>query len=354
MAKPLRAGLVGYGLAGAVFHAPLIAATPGLELSAVVTADARRRAQAELEHPGARVLSHADALWELAPELDLVVVAAPNVAHVPLALAAVEVALPVVVDKPLAPSAAAARDLIGAARDAGVMLTVFQNRRWDGDFLTVRRLLAEGALGEVVRFESRYERWRPEVRAEAWREREAPEEAGGLLFDLGSHLVDQALLLFGRPLRVYAEIGRKRQGAAVDDDVFVALDHPGGVRSHLSATMLAALPQARIRVLGSGGTYEKDGLDVQEEALRRGARPGAPDWGREPPEAWGRLATAGRTEAVETEPGAYERFYTGVVESLTTGAPPPVDPADALAGLEVLEAARESAAAATVVELGPR
>ena len=354
MTEPLRAGLVGYGLAGAVFHGPLIAATPGVELTAVVTADPRRRAQAEREHPGARVLPHADALWELAPQLDLVVIAAPNVAHVPLARAAVELALPVVVDKPLAASAAAARELISAAHDAGVMLTVFQNRRWDGDFLTVRRLLAEEALGDVVRFESRYERWRPEVRTDAWREREAPEEAGGLLFDLGSHLVDQALLLFGRPLRVYAEIERRRLGAAVDDDVFLALDHLGDVRSHLSATMLAALPQARLRVLGSAGAYAKDGLDVQEEALRAGLRPGAPGWGREPPEAWGRVATARGVEPVETEPGAYELFYAGVVEALTTGAPPPVDPADSLAGLEVLEAARESATARTVVELSPR
>jgi predicted dehydrogenase len=345
--KPLRAGLVGYGLAGAVFHAPLIAATPGIELAAVVTSNPERRGQAEREHPGVRVLAAADALWDA--DVDLVVVAAPNIAHVPLARAAVEAGLPVVVDKPLAASASAARELIEAARREGVMLTVFQNRRWDGDFLTVRRLLAEGAFGDVVRFESRFERWRPDVRTDAWREREAPEEAGGLLFDLGSHLIDQALLLFGRPLRVYAEIGRRRQGAAVDDDVFVALEHPGHVRSHLSATMLAALPQARMRVLGTRGTYAKDGLDIQEDALRGGARPGTAEWGREPRGAWGHFATDAGTEPVETVPGAYERFYAGVVDALTTGAPPPVDPADALAGLEVLEAALQSAATGEVV-----
>ena len=349
--KPLRAGLIGYGLAGAVFHAPLIAATEGIELAAVVTSNPERAARAGGEHPGVRVLAQADALWELAAELDVVVVAAANVVHVPLARAAIEAGIPVVVDKPLAPSAAAGRELVDAARSAGVVLTVFHNRRWDGDFLTLRRLLGEGALGDAVRFESRFERWRPEVSAGAWRERDSPGEAGGLLFDLGSHLVDQALILFGRPRRVYAEIGSRRPGAVVDDDVFVSLEHPGGVRSHLSATMLAALPQARMRLLGTRATYAKEGLDGQEAALRGGARPGSPEWGREPRDAWGRLASGTGAELVETEPGAYERFYEDLVRCLTDGGPPPVEPADAVTGLEVLEAARDSAASGKALDV---
>ena len=338
--------MVGYGLAGAVFHAPLIAVTPGLELSSVVTSNAERSAQAERDHPGVRVLPDADSLWQTADRHDLVVVAAPNRAHVPLAREAIANGLPVVVDKPLAPSAAEGRELVQAADAAGVMLTVFQNRRWDGDMLTLQRLIADGTLGPIVRFESRFERWRPEVDSDRWRERESPDEAGGLLFDLGSHLVDQAMVLFGRPLSVYAEIDRRRPGALVDDDFFVALEHPGGVRSHLSATMLAALPQARMRALGLAGAFVKDGLDPQEAALKQGGAPGE-DGGREE----GRLMAGREVEQIEIDPGAYERFYEGVAQSVTSGAPPPVDPSDAVRGLEVLEAARESARTGAVVKL---
>jgi predicted dehydrogenase len=348
---PLRAGLIGYGLAGAVFHAPLIATTPGLVVASVVTANPERRARAEADLPGVRVLDRAEALWELAGEHDLVVLASPNRTHVPLARAAVEAGLAVVVDKPLAPTAADGRALVEAAAAAQVPLTVFHNRRWDGDMLTVRRLLGEDAVGPVTRFESRFERWRPSVRADAWRERGDPAEAGGLLFDLGSHLVDQALVLFGRPTHVYAEVERRRPGAAVDDDTFVALAHRDGVRSHLWMSTVAALPQARMRLLGLTGAYVKDGLDGQEEALRNGRRPGEPDWGREPPERWGRLARDDEITRIETEPGAYERFYAGVERWLRESAPPPVNPADAVIGLEILEAAFASAQAANVVAL---
>ena len=348
---PLRVGLIGYGLAGAVFHAPLISAIGGLEVASVVTSNPDRRARAEADLPGVRVLDDAEALWEQAGEHDLVVVASPNRTHVPLARAAIEAGLAVVVDKPLAPTAADGRALVEAASAAGVPLTVFHNRRWDGDMLTVRRLLGEDAVGAVTRFESRFERWRPSVRPEAWRERGDRAEAGGLLFDLGSHLVDQALLLFGRPTHVYAEVEHRRPGAAVDDDTFVALAHRDGVRSHLWMSTVAALPQARMRLLGLAGAYVKDGLDGQEDALRNGRRPGEPDWGREPPDRWGRLARDDQVTRIETEPGAYERFYAGVERWLREGAPPPVDPADAVVGLEILEAAFASAEAADVVAL---
>jgi predicted dehydrogenase len=349
---PLRAGLVGYGLAGAVFHGPLISATPGIEVASVVTANPERRARAQADLPGVRLLDSAEALWDLAGEHDLVVVASPNRTHVPLARAAIEAGLAVVVDKPLAPTAADGRELVQAAAAAAVPLTVFHNRRWDGDMLTVRRLLAEDAVGPITRFESRFERWRPSVRTDAWRERADPGEAGGLLFDLGSHLVDQALVLFGRPTHVYAEVDRRRPGAAVDDDTFVALTHGDGARSHLWMSTVAALPQARMRLLGLAGAYVKDGLDGQEEALRAGHRPGEPDWGREPPDRWGRLARDDEVTPIETERGAYERFYAGVERWLREGGPPPVDPAEAVIGLEILEAAFASAEAAEVVALG--
>ena len=220
---PIRVGLVGFGLAGAVFHAPLIASTPEMVLRSVVTSDPGRQARARKEYPDAAVLAGLDDLWSDAADHDLVVIGTPNRFHVPIALRALDAGLHVVIDKPMAPTAAEGRRVAAEADARGLVLTVFQNRRWDGDFLTLRRLLDEGALGDVVRFESRFERWRPATTEGAWRERGEPEEAGGLLFDLGAHLIDQAVQLFGPPTRVYAEVEGRREGAEVDDDAFVAL-----------------------------------------------------------------------------------------------------------------------------------
>ncbi|HJS27560.1 MAG TPA: Gfo/Idh/MocA family oxidoreductase [Actinomycetota bacterium] len=342
-------GVVGFGLAGAVFHAPLIASTPGMELRSVVTSDPERQARARQEYPDAAVIPSLDGLWSAASDHDLVVIGTPNRFHVPIALRAFDAGLHVVIDKPMAPTAAQGQKVAAEAEARGLVLTVFQNRRWDGDFLTLRRLLDEGALGEVVRFESRFERWRPAVTDGAWRERGEPEEAGGLLFDLGAHLIDQAVQLFESPTRVYAEVDRRRAGAEVDDDAFVALEHPNGTRSHLWMNVLAAIGAPRMRVLGLKGTFEKYGLDVQEEALADGMRPGDADWGREPPDAWGRLATDDGERAVETEPGAYEAFYAGVVEALRSSGPPSVDPLESVEVLRIIEAAFDSARSGSVV-----
>jgi predicted dehydrogenase len=350
---PIRVALIGYGLAGAVFHGPLVSSTPGLSLATIVTRDPERRARARSDHPDAQLLAGVDALWQRAANHDLVVVATPNRSHVPLGLAALESGLPVVIDKPMSPTAEDGRRLVAEATERDLLLAVFQNRRWDGDFLTVRRLLSEDALGPIVRFESRFERWRPRVRPEAWRERGDREEAGGLLFDLGSHLIDQAVVLFGPPRTVYAEVDRRRPSAEVDDDVFVALEHGAGVRSHLWMSVLAAIPGPRMRVLGMRAAYEKFGLDVQERELSEGAaRPDDPDWGREPPDRWGRLSTADGERTVETEPGAYPEFYRGIAASLRDGTPPPVDPNDSVAVLEIIEAAQESARTQGVVVVG--
>jgi len=350
VAAPIRVALLGYGLAGAVFHAPLIAAVEGLQLVAIVTRDDERQARARRDHPDAALLGSAEEVWKRAGDLDLVVVAAANRAHVPLARSAIEAGFAVVVDKPLAPSAAEGRALVQEARERGVLLTVFQNRRWDGDFLTLRELLDAGALGEVMRFESRFERWRPEL-SRGWRESGDPRDAGGLLYDLGSHLVDQALCLFGSATHVYAELERRRPGAQTDDDTFVALEHESGVRSHLWMSAAAAQAGPRFRVLGTRAAYVKYGLDVQEEQLRTGQRPGEPGFGREPEDRWGRLGAEDRLEQVPTVAGAYQRFYEGVAPALREGGAPPVDSEDVVAGLEVLEAAQESARGRRVVEL---
>jgi predicted dehydrogenase len=335
----LRAALIGYGLAGRVFHAPLISASPDLELAAIVTANAERTAQARESHPGVAVEPAVDAIWERPDAYDFVVVATPNDSHVALAGAAIELGLPVVVDKPLAPSSDEARELVELASKRGVPLTPFHNRRWDSDQLTLKRLMADGALGEVRRYESRFERWRPEVNAGAWRDQTSPGEGGGVLLDLGTHLVDQALILFGTARDVYGEV-ESRRGAASDDDIFIALTHESGVRSHLWASAVAGASGPRLRVLGSEAAFVVEHLDGQEDALREGRLPGEGDWGAEPTERWGELARGEQRTPVTPEPGAWPAFYRKWADALRGGGPVPVDPNDAVAVLEVLERAR--------------
>ena len=313
---PLRVGLLGYGLAGRVFHAPLIAACPDLVLAAVVTRDPERRAALHAVHPGAEALDTPEQLWERAGSLDLVVVATPNRSHVPLARAALRAGLAVVVDKPFAPSAAEARALIDEARACGRRLTVFQNRRWDGDFLTVRKLIADGALGTIHRLESRFERWNPVPRP-GWRESGDPADAG----------------------------------AATDDDAFVALTHASGVRSHLWMSKVAAQRAPRFRVLGESATFVKYGLDGQESAMAVGVVPGSDGWGEEPADRWGFLGEEGTAQPVATVPGSYPWFYAALAAALRSDAPLPVDPDDAVTGLEIIEAARASAEHGRVVQL---
>ncbi len=340
---PIRTAVIGYGLAGSVFHAPLIDATDGLALTAVVTGNPERAAAARQRYPGVRVVPTADDLLTSSGELDLVVVASPNRSHVPLSRAAIAAGLPVVVDKPVAATSAQAGEVRDAAAAAGVLVSVFHSRRWDADARTLRQLLDEGALGAVHRFESRFERWRPQVKEGVWRELPAPDEAGGLLYDLGSHLIDQALVLFGPVVAVYAEVRRVRPGAEVDDDVFVALTHASGTRSHLWASSVAADFGPRFRVLGTTGSYVKYGLDGQEAALRAGGTPRDPEWGAEPPQAWGRLGTPGQTTPVPSRPGAYQDFYAGVRDALRGRAPAPVTIEQAIDVLTVIEAAQRSA-----------
>ncbi|GGV33377.1 Gfo/Idh/MocA family oxidoreductase [Streptomyces spectabilis] len=354
----LRVGLIGYGLAGSVFHAPLIAATDGLVLDTVVTSNPDRQAEATTAY-GSRTAASADELWDRADELDLVVIASPNKTHVPLATAALKAGLPVVVDKPLAGTAADARDLAALADERGLLLSVFQNRRWDNDFRTLRKLLAAGELGDVWRFESRFERWRPQPKG-GWRESGDPEEIGGLLYDLGSHVVDQALVLFGPAARVYAEADVRRPGARADDDTFIAITHTGGVRSHLYVSATAAQLGPRFRVLGSAAGYVKYGLDPQEAALREGRRPGGGDaegpWGAEPECVWGRVGSGespltggGRPEP--TLPGDYPAYYAAVAAALRGEGDNPVTAHEAAAALDVLEAARRSARDGVAVAL---
>ena len=335
----MRTALVGYGLGGAAFHAPFIAATPGLELSAVVTANPARQAEVRSRYPDTSLLSSLDEVWS--GNFDLVVITTPNRFHATHARQVLEHGLNVIVDKPFAGSAAEARALASIASNRNLMLVPFHNRRWDGDFLTVQKLLSSNALGKVHRFESRFERYRPEIKS-SWKESGDPADLGSILFDLGTHLVDQSVALFGRPSSVHAEITTVRPGARADDDVFLSLTHEGGVRSHLWMSALAADLGPRFRVLGHDAAYVKYGMDPQEDRLKAGETPAAPGWGEEPESAWGTLGG----QPHRTEPGAYQNFYASVAAGTA-----PVSPQDAVTGLEVIEAAKHSAVTGDSVTL---
>jgi predicted dehydrogenase len=352
--RALRVGLIGYGLAGSVFHAPLIHSIDDFVLDTIVTANPARQAGAVARYPGVHTVPSAEDLWPGSAELDLVVVASPNRWHVPLATAALRAGLAVVVDKPVTATAAEAASLGDLADEMGVMLSVFQNRRWDSDFLTLRHLIEAGELGPVWRFESRFERWRP-TPSERWRESGDPADVGGLLYDLGSHLVDQALVLFGPVSRVYAEVVVRRPGARVDDDAFVALEHTSGVRSHLWVNVIAAQPGPRLRALGSHATFEKYGLDLQEATLAKGSVPG-PGWGSEPEGSWGILTTGGAANEttarrVPSVPGNYPAYYRGIAAALRGAVPPPVTAQEAVSTMAVLDAAVTSARQGVTVSL---
>lgn len=346
----LRAGVLGFGFAGRIFHAPFLRAA-GFEVAAISTSDPARAEQARAEYPGADVVARAEQLIGR-EDLDLIVVATPNSSHIPLGIAALESGHDVVIDKPLAATVADAKQLLAVAEDTGGVLSVFQSRRFDSDFRTVAGVIASGELGDVWRFESRYERWRPELSGN-WRESADPAAAGGLLFDLGAHLIDQFITLFGVPESVHAELFSRR-GGEVDDDVLLTL-RAGEVSGQLWMSAVAADAGPRFRILGSRAAFVKTGMDPQEDALLAGARPPldpsgvAPgEWGTENPDNYGRIGAADEWRTVPSERGDYTEFYRQMAAAIADDAPVPVDPADSLAGLRVIAAAQRSAAADSV------
>lgn len=344
---PIRTAVIGFGTSGRVFHAPFLDADPAYSLDLIVTGDPSRRADAEARHPSATTLATVDDLWAAADRVDLVVIGSPSGTHAQLADIALGLGLDVVVDKPFAVTAEEGRALIAMAARLGRTLTVFQNRRWDGDFRTVRRLIDTGELGEVRRFESRFEWWKPTPRV-SWKTEATTAEGGGILYDLGTHLIDQAVQLFGPVAELSAvEIEQRRHGAAADDDVFVALRHESGVRSHLWMNALAPVPGPRYHVLGSRAGYTSWGLDGQEPALIAGALPRDPGFGETPEDRWGVLGVDGADRRVPTERGDYGEFYRLLASSLRDGTPPPVDPADAVAVLELIQQAHTAASLTT-------
>jgi predicted dehydrogenase len=341
--SPVRIGLVGYGKGGRYFHSPAIEHAEGCELAAVVVRSPERRADVARDHPGLRVF---DSIAALPPEtVDAVVVTAPLASHVALVLEAIDRGLPVVSDKPFTADAPTARDVVRAAERAGVLLSVYQNRRWDADFLTVRDVIASGALGPVVSFESRMEQYLPDTGL--------PTTGGGVLLDLGTHVVDQALCLFGPVLSVYAELPPVADGG-LEDRFFAALRHVDGVSTHLTASLaFQGAPGPRFRVVGTTATCVVEDDDGQTERVLAGRTP-ADDgdaWGTVPESRWGRIHRAGAATPVPSRTGSWSTFYTGWARAVRGEAPPPVDPWDAVATAEVLDAARLSAATGQVVPL---
>ena len=334
---PLKVALVGYGYAGKTFHAPLIAATPGLELYTVVSSEA---AKVRVDFPEVAVV-HADLLRAVAdPAIDLVVIATPDALHAPQAHAALAAGKPVVIDKPFAVTLDEARALADHAARVDRLVSVFHNRRWDSDFLTLQALIARGHLGQIIQYESHFDRYRPLVR-DRWREK----PGAGVLLDLGPHLIDQALVLFGRPQAVYADIAVQKDGGVTGDYFHLLLRYPR-LRVLLHASQMTQATNLRLAVHGTAGSFIKSGLDTQEAQLKAGMKPGAPGYGLD--DRPGVLIQLEDDEpvssAVQPLPADYRAYYAGIRDAITTGAPSPVPVEEALLVMEVLDAAARSAA----------
>ncbi|AFG38194.1 oxidoreductase [Spirochaeta africana] len=340
-----NAGLVGFGLAGSAFHAPVLTSSGRFQLRAVVTSRAAEVAQA---YPDAAVCPDYQSLLEM-PDIDVVVVASPNTTHFEIAQAALESGKHVIIDKPWVISADDGEQLQHIAAEQGKKLSVYHNRRYDNDFLTLQQLIADGVLGEIREFHSHFDRYRPHVR-DRWREQNLP--GSGILYDLGPHLIDQALVLFGPPLSVFADVAATRAGSEIEDYFHILLEYPQTRVILHSGCFVARFQTDRFRVYGTRGSWRIDGLDPQEDALRSGRRPAGPEgdtgWGIDAADRRGELCRvdeAGNLQPVElteNQPGDYTRFYRAFAEAIDGTAPLPVDLSDALCGIRIIEAALQS------------
>lgn len=342
----IRVGLIGFGLSGQTFHAPMIVAVPSLELACVVERSGQLAAQ---KYPQARAVRTVQEL--LADEtVRLCVVATPNDSHFEIARQCLNAGRAVLIDKPFTVTTEEARLLTHLAKKRGRLLTVYQSRRLDGDFKTVRKLLAEESLGRIVLFESHFDRFRPTLK-NAWREKQGP--GAGMLYDLGPHLIDQALQLFGKPDSIAADIRCERDGGLVDDAFDLRLDYPN-MRAILRSTMIAYAHQTRFVINGTAGSFLKTGLDPQEEPLRRGVAPGGPTWGEDPEANWGTLYLAGDSapggRKVQTERGDYREFYANVRDAMLGKAELVVKPEQATDVIRAIELALESSRERRTIE----
>src|SRR5437867_3485609 len=338
----IEVGLVGYGLAGRAFHAPVIRAVPGMRLSAIVQRTGNEAAE---KYPDVGIVRSLEELLA-SREIRLVVIATPNDTHYSLARQCLAAGCDVVVDKPFTTTLAEAKSLVGFAKKAERLITVYQNRRYDGDFQAIRKLVADGALGRIVRFETNYDRYRPQLKPGAWRETTRP--GSGILFDIAPHLIDHALVLFGLPEAVTADVRMERENAAADDAFDITLHYPKSLRAVLRTSILAAAPRPRFVLLGTQGSFVKQAFDPQEMNLRRGYIPADKPWGYEPEENWGVL-TIPKGDGFEQRriPSAncdYRDYYANARDALLGRTAPAVTPQYALDVMRMLELARASSA----------
>ena len=336
----IEVGLVGFGLAGRAFHAPVIRAVPGLHLAAIVQ---RSGTEAAEKYPDVQIVRDLDDLLSIAA-IRLVVIATPNDTHFAIARQCLAAGRDVVVDKPFTTTLKEAVSLVQFAKDANRLLTVYQNRRYDGDFQAIRRLVANGTLGRIVRFETSYDRFRPQLKKGAWREASRP--GSGILFDIAPHLIDHALLLFGLPEAVTADVRMERENAAADDAFDITLHYSNGMRAVLRSSILAAAPRPRFVLFGTQASFVKQAFDPQEANLRRGYIPADTAWGAEPEENWGVLTvSSGDSFEQRRVPSAacdYRDYYSNVRDAILGRAALAVTPECALDVMRMLELARES------------
>src|ERR1700675_4519489 len=332
--------LIGFALAGRAFHAQVIRATPGLRLAAIVQ---RHGNEAAEKYPDVRVVRSVGELLDIR-EIRLVVIATPNESHAPIARQCLEAGRDVVVDKPFATTLKEAAGLVELARTCGRLITVYQNRRYDGDFQAIRQIVSDGTLGRIVRFETNYDRFRPDLKPGAWRERVGP--GSGILFDIAPHLIDHVLVLFGLPEAVTADVRLERTVAVVDDAFDVMLHYAAGMRAVLRSTMLAAVPRPRFVLHGTRGSFFKQTFDPQEKNLRRGYIPESGPWGGEPREDWGVFTNVENDvvtkHSVPSATSDYRDFYANVRDAILGRATLAVSPEHALVVMRVLEMAQES------------
>ncbi len=338
----VSAALVGYGYAGRTFHAPLLSATPGVSLDLILQ---RHGDDAANAYPSARIARSLEELLAIS-EIQLVVIATSNPTHFSIASACLRAGRNVVLDKPFTTTVEEARQLVALAQQRQRLLSVFHNRRWDGDFLTAQALLKQGRVGRLTRFESYFDRFRPTVDQKSWRQRDEP--GSGVLFDLGSHLLDQALVLFGEPASVTASVRCERDGAVVDDAFDVALDYSTGLRVVCGASVLACAKRPRFALHGTGGSWTKLALDAQEAALKSGLVPGSEQWPQKIAEPDAMLSTCDGDSVQQTPvpilPGDYLAYYENVRDALLAKAPLAVTATQALRVIELLELCQQSSA----------
>ncbi|ANA79906.1 MULTISPECIES: oxidoreductase [Paenibacillus] len=335
----IQAGIIGYGLSGSVFHAPILRSVPDYKVHTVVSSDPDK---VHKDLPDTAVVDSVDELLSVS-EIDVVIITSPNTTHYEYSRLALEAGKHVVVEKPFTVTAAEADELIELAKQKGVLLTVYHNRRWDNDFLTVRNLLETGALGKLSIYQSQFSRYRPEVQSERWREQAAP--GSGILYDLGSHLIDQALFLFGLPETLWADLRIERKGSKAHDYFHLVLGY-ATFRVILHSGSLVRQAGPKFELHGDKGSFLKYGMDPQEGQLKQGMRPGDAGWGEDSPDQYGELATELSGLAVqgeiETLPGRYQAFYQGLAEAVLKGGALPVQAEEARNVIRMIEYALQS------------